>query len=457
MTDAHRQNLYTSEDGQLAVYQRVDAEGNIKPTWYYDIVIPKQKRIRFKSTQFTDFGNALMYAKSEHQKMLQRVTAGIPLNAFSFDKVCKEVLEHYYEKVSVKDFPVSEYNRLRNCINHYYVPYFSEILDKDFHAINTIDIENFITWRKKRGVINSNAKGESDQYIGRMPSNNTINKELNSLRKIYDYAIDRGLMLPAQKPKIKNLKYSISDNRREHFTEPEWRKIYTYLSRKYAPWNDKTKGDSKFTFEVILDNYIKLLHRHFWLILSQSSGRVGEIRNIRWRDVKIREFSDSDGKTVKRQILNVSGKTGQRHIVCMPSALDTFERWREICDWYRVTCNPDDYVFRHPHFSRSDHREGEKPVHDTYNGFKRVLTALNLLYYGDEDENGKRPERTLYSIRHSGITWALQRNVPIEAISKNVGTSIQTLQKVYDHSVSSDYMSLITQNDPTHRDRRTKD
>ena len=136
----------------------------------------------------------------------------------------------------------------------------------------------------------------------------------------------------------------------------------------------------------------------------------------------------------------------------MPRSLETFERWKEICTYHKVSCEKEDYVWRHP--GRTDKESINKPILNTYEAFKRVLRHLDLLFYGEPDQAGRMRQRTLYSIRHS-ITWALQRNVPIEAISKNVGSSIETLQRVYDHSVATDYMMLITQQDPTHMDELT--
>lgn len=458
MTNEHRANLYKSDDGQLLVYQRRDKDGVIKPTWYYDIIIPHQKRIRFKSTQLIDYGNALMYAKTQYQKTLTRINAGIPLNSIDFHIVAKEAYNHYKERYETQQFPKSSLDRLYNCINFIFIPYFCDVLNKDFYEITTLDIENLITWRKKQGHLNQYRHGlGQDLWLkDKIPSNATINKELNCLRLIYNYSLKRQLILAGQIPKISNIKHSLKDNRREHFTTEEWDKITRHLWQVYAPWNKKTKSLPKQLFQRNLDDYNRLLNRHFWLILSQSSGRVGEIRNIRWIDVKTREFRDQEGKNIKRQILSVNGKTGSRNIVCMPRALETFERWKEICDYYNVSTSPDNYVWQHPHFTRSDNKHNiGKPVHDTASPFKKILEKLDLLYYGNPDTGGQRKLRSQYSIRHSAITWSLQRNVPIEAISKNVGSSVQTLQRVYDHSVSTDYMSLITQNDPTHMDKHT--
>ena len=453
MSNQHRVELYQSDDGQLSVYKRLDKSGKVKPTWYYDIIIPKQKRIRFKSTQFTDFGNALMYAKTQYQKMLTRVNAGISLNDIKLDSVCREAIEYYKGRVELGFYTQERLNRMVNCVNYIFIPYFTKQLGKDFHEITALDVENMIAWRKRKGSINNNRTSNDNLWIeDKIPSNGTINKELSCLRQIYEYASKREIILTGQIPKIPNIKHSIRQHRREHFTMDEWRKITTYL-QKYAPWQIKNLPSINL-FEKKETEYNKLLQRHFWLMLSQSCCRVGELREIKWNDIEIRPFDSRSGQKIKRLVLKVNGKTGKRSVVCMPRALETMERWKQVCEYYKVTTNKDDYVWRHPWFS-SKTNVIDTPVSDTYNAFKKILSHLELLEYGEEDHNGNPKVRTLYSIRHSAISWMLTRNVPIEAISKNVGSSIETLQRVYDHTVSTDYMESITQNDPTHMDKLT--
>jgi hypothetical protein len=62
--------------------------------------------------------------------------------------------------------------------------------------------------------------------------------------------------------------------------------------------------------------------------------------------------------------------------------------------------------------------------------------------------------RSVYSIRHSAITWALQGNVNAVSVAKNAGTGLDMIQKFYDHSLSTDYISELTKFDVTGADDR---
>jgi len=54
---------------------------------------------------------------------------------------------------------------------------------------------------------------------------------------------------------------------------------------------------------------------------------------------------------------------------------------------------------------------------------------------------------SVYSLRHGAITRDLVKGMSITALSKNVGVSIPTLTKFYDHAISTDFIDEITRFD----------
>ena len=105
-----------------------------------------------------------------------------------------------------------------------------------------------------------------------------------------------------------------------------------------------------------------------------------------------------------------------------------------------MTTNKTDYVYRHPPFTNIG--KAHQPVHNTNPAFQRMLKRIGL----DKDAEGRA--YSIYSIRHSAITWSLMRNVNLNAISKNSGVSIETLTRVYDHTQSENYIAEIVKNNP---------
>jgi integrase len=155
-----------------------------------------------------------------------------------------------------------------------------------------------------------------------------------------------------------------------------------------------------------------------------------------------------ENEHVERVILSVNGKTGRRLVICQPYAKVVIRRWQDICKRYAVTTNPSEFVFRHPEFTNRGTSYVNQPLDTTNQAFQVVLRRLGL----EADVEGRK--RSVYSIRHSAITWALQGNVNAVSVAKNAGTSLEMIQKFYDHSLSTDYISELTKFDLTGADNR---
>lgn len=478
MSKATQADVETDHDNQLTVYRRRDTKtGKLSDCYYYDIIIPRQKRIRFRSTKHTKKLDAIMYAKTQYAKVSQRIIAGIDITFTNFTKVAEKAIEHYEGRVEIGTFSQRDYDRIRTSNTYIFTPYF-EMIDKDFHTITKFDIEKMVIWRKKQGILkrvdkrykrvmNEHKKRYTATFepwdSTRKVSNATVNKELQALRYIYKFAEDAKYISSREVPKITNIQYSVAEHRREHFTEQQWSEVTEYLRTNYAPWNEKVEkatsqainiGDEQNVFFAQrASHFMCLLQRHFWLLLSQSSTRVGELRKIKWQDITDRPYpKPKTGKIINRKAISVNGKTGPRIVICMPYANKTIERWKNICAAFRVTTKPNEYVFRHPYFCYKNKGTPNNVIMNNNSAFQRVLEKLDLLHYGKTDQNGKLLKRTQYSIRHSAITWRLTAGVNLQALSSNVGSSIETLMRSYDHSTSLDYMEEITKNDPTDYD-----
>jgi|MDTB01.1.fsa_nt_gb integrase len=448
-TQKSRVQITKLKDGQLSVYKRMMPDtGKPSRVWYYDIKIPRQPLIRFRTTRTADFGQAVMVAETAFQKVAMRVASGLDVNTADFMKVAKEALEYYRDKNRIGEFSDDRINRFDRVYHNLIKPYFGE-LNKEITEVNTLDIEDYCHWRKLKGKIHTKWKlhGDKPMFQPEIPvSNGTINMELQMLRKIWEYAVKREYILPAQVPTIKSYQAKLKENRRPHFTEREWLKITQYLAKKYEQDIPPNLHNLQYVYK-----FNRQQNRHLWLLLMQSSCRIGEIRHLRWGNINFVTAKDPRrDKKVQRAILDVNGKTGRRQVVCMPYAVPTLERWRNICAEYYVTTNEEDYVFRHPPFTNMGESYINKPIGTTNNAFQDMLKQVDkdtrpdgLLY----DADGKK--RSIYSIRHSSITFSLLRNVDINAVSKNAGVSIETMTRVYDHAISTDFMSELTKFDPT--------
>ena len=432
----------THHNKELLLYRAKHDNGKIMDAWYYTIKIPNQKTIKDKTTKHTEYATALMFAEAQYQKLKERAMMGISIAAVSYQQVFRQAVSYYEQKVKADLLDEVRFHRFKAVNTRAVIPYFEEI-DKDFAEINSLDIENWIIWRKGKGQRQRgwHNKSKLPEFVDRKLSDGTINIELQMIRMVYDYAETAELTLPAQRPKIKSLKHSVKQNRRPEFSWSEWNKITQYLTSDYVddmpPHMAKTNLAPMYVF-------FRKNHQYFWQLLFMSMCRIGELKTLKWGNIDDRKVKDpKTGKRVQRLILTVDGKTGKRQVVCQPYAAKLFADWKRVCEEFNAPTGTKDLVFKHPDTTNHGKDKKGEAIETTNVAFKGVLDKLGI----GTDADGK--QRTVYSIRHTAISQALRRNVSLNAISKNAGVSIETLTRAYDHTQSSDYIIELTKSDYT--------
>ena len=440
--------LQESHNGELKVYKRQEADKSMSDFWYYSIIIPNHQRIRHKSTKQREFASALMFAETQYQKLKERAMMGISISAVSYQQVFQKAVSYYEQRVKADLLDEVRFHRFKAVNSRAVIPYFEDI-DKDFAEINSLDIENWIVWRKAKGQRQRGWHNKSKQpefHPDRPVSNGTINMELQMIRMVYEYAEKSELVLPAQRPKIKSLKHSVKQNRRPEFSWSEWNKITQYLTSDYA--DDMPPHMAKTNLAPMYRFYRKN-NQYFWQLLFMAMCRVGELKSLKWGNIDDRKVKDpKTGERVQRLILTVDGKTGKRQVVCQPYAAKMFDDWKRVCEEFNVPTETKDLVFKHPETTNHGKDKKGEAIDTTNVAFKGVLDKLGIR----TDADGK--QRTVYSIRHTAISQALRRNVSLNAISKNAGVSIETLTRAYDHTQSSDYIMELTKSDYTGFDKQ---
>ena len=384
-----------------------------------------------------------MFADTQFQKLKTRSMMGISIAAISYAQVYKQAKPYYEDRSKAGVLDPVRLHRFKAVNESVCIPYFDDVLNKDFAEINSIDIEEWVVWRKGKGQRQRgwhNRSNLAQFHPDRKVSNGTINMELQMIRMVYDYAEKSELSLPAQRPKIESLKNSVRDNRRPHFTWSEWNKITNYLTNRYV--DDMPPHMAKTNLAPMYAFY-RRSNQYFWQLLFMTMCRVGELKTLRWGNIEERNLKDPEHGKIKRILLTVDGKTGKRQLVAQPYAKKLLDDWRKVCEEYNVATDRTDLVFKHPDSTNQGALKAGEIIETTNVAFKRVLKKLDL----STDADGK--QRTVYSIRHTAITQALRRNVPLQGISHNAGVSIETLTRAYDHTESTDYIMQLTQNDYT--------
>ena len=177
----------------------------------------------------------------------------------------------------------------------------------------------------------------------------------------------------------------------------------------------------------------KMLYQSI-LIMSNSCIRKGELKGLRWMDSESNTNLSKDDKDVGHliRIRKENTKTGVSRTVQSPTT-KRFNDVRELCGIPKHRGSefphvPPEYrsqlVFHK--FNHPDEPLGQ----GTWN---RAWTEIKKLC---SDRYWNMKNITWYSFRHTGISFAVSRSVPLLQLSRNCGTGLRYIEDVYFHHES---------------------
>jgi integrase len=175
---------------------------------------------------------------------------------------------------------------------------------------------------------------------------------------------------------------------------------FTTIQRKLRAYVLDAKNDRERASRLLLHDYV--------LVLGLSGMRVGEANSLRVRDVE--PIMDADGRPNVQ--FHVRGKTGQRVVV---PHIDARKILDGMADRHGER-KPDAYVFAMPHGGR---------IITLADQFDAFMAKAGLTH------NGAGEKYTLYSLRHFYAVRAIQRDLDIYTIARNMGTSVQMIEQYY--------------------------
>ncbi|NET39645.1 MAG: tyrosine-type recombinase/integrase, partial [Cyanothece sp. SIO1E1] len=117
--------------------------------------------------------------------------------------------------------------------------------------------------------------------------------------------------------------------------------------------------------------------------------------------------------------LRVRGKTGERSVVLSPDA----------AKFFAALAKGVNDLTRHL-LVRADGTKWKD--HDQWKPFIRAVAAAGL-----------NPDTTLYAARHSYITRALSKGIPITAIAKQCGTSVKMIEETYSNFTAKELDAMF--------------
>jgi len=340
------------------------------PIWQCSAyLVGKNRRV---STKESSLARAKDFAEDWYLELRGKNTKGELKN----EKTFKEAAERFVIEYTVmtdgernEKYTQDHSARLRNHL----LPYFGKL---GLSEITAGTVQDYRMMRMKGG----------DGF--KPPARSTMQHEIVTLRQVLKTALRHGWL--SGLPDI-SAPYRGSGKvvHRAWFSPDEYKQLYTATRANVAA----AKGTSWEWAAAQLHDKI--------LFMANTGIRPDEANWLEYRDVEIVD-DDATGETILE--IEVRGKRGVGYCKSMTGAVRPFERMKE-----RNQPVPTDRLF---------------PV-DHKKQFNRILESENLKF----DREGNR--RTLYSLRHSYISFRLLEGADIYQIAKNCRTSVEMIEKHY--------------------------
>ena len=275
---------------------------------------------------------------------------------------------------------------------NYLIPFFGKF---NIANIGYKQVHAYEQWRREK--------------FGRELKASTVNTHNSALNRVFDEAVTRGYMQKSQVPVLTNT--GRASMRRADFNRNE----YAQMLRALPHWVKQTRLSKSLQMRELLRDYIRFL--------ANTGIRHGtEAQNVCWKHIEV--FEDNGRKYLA---IWVDGKTGKREVIARASTITYLKRIHKRCE-----------DINHLTFDELLAKKLDLPVFRLGDGtvtnhlrqpFKKFMQDTGLLI---DAKTGQ--ERTLYCLRHTYATFQLvNNNVDMHTLAKQMGTSIQMLEKHYSH------------------------
>jgi len=375
-------------DGRVVIYKRDDLKN---PKWQVRIRVPNATGYKTVSAKTEDRREAERFALDLYEDLYLHVKAGGSIQSRTF----KQVFEEWKKAVTTMGHTRKggSWDGTIDRIETYALRFFGSM---KIESIGAKEFADFWVWRKSN-------------YNRTKPTNGTLRRERTSILPVFKFAVTRGYIqaVPDTDPPKAPLE------RRPTFTQDEWRKIYT----KARAW--VKEGESLATWRQ------RFMTQQYVLVLANTGLRVGELRGLRWSD--LRTVRTNDGT---RLVAEVRGKTGAREVVFQDGADDYVKRIYDLRLEEIGSAPPNDQVI-------FCHKDGS-PIQTMKTAFNSLLDFAGI----PVKRNGG--SRTIYSLRHFYATMRLSNDTNPFLLAKQMGTSVEMLEKFYGQTVSSELAAQIT-------------
>jgi len=356
--------------------------------WYFRYWVNSEKKYVRVSLRTKDFTEAKQRGEKRYLELIGQIHSGEKIFSITAEEQVRRFLSYQESRYKSGDathrlLSRTQYNKYRFVMRHYLSFVSPQTL------ISSIKPSDFVEYMNFR-------RAETPP-----PSFLTIKEEQTMISALFSRNRDEQLVLPTMIPRFAEFKIAPTDGKRPPFNETTYNQIIN-LSKN---WDKHAKSDS-----VAYDR--RILH-HSLLAMSWYGFRPGEMRQIEWRDVRLRD--DGTAVVVLRPEVTKT-KKGRTNI----GRGDIFERVRS--------------------FSR--HTQEHDLVFGFYKTRNSVVNRTNIynecwreLKQTVREKTPSCPIESVdpYHFRHFYITVRLLAGDSPYDIARLCGNSVMKIEKHYDH------------------------
>ncbi len=400
-----RTEEFELNDGDILVY-RSNKSGKF---WSMRCWISDEKRYFVKSLGVKNKEDAITLSKELYLDLQIKIRSGHQV----FDKSVGELVKMFLDeqKLRVREGEVGKgsvgitegrYKTIKTQVTKHLIGFFDNDKIKGFNGDKT----------KVSTIRNDTFKHKYYRYRKTKNSNvtdSTIINERCTITSVFKFGVEKEIIQLKQVPIWEEMHKDKTT--RDSLSLEEWKEVYTYL----RIWS---KGDEE-QDEIDKKEFV----RNFILILCNVGLRLGELRYLKWKNVRL--IKERDGNLTSVIDIEIS-KTGSREGVIGRGG-QYFKRVKQISKF----TNGNDWIF-------VDNETGEQLGKKTlYRLWDEVIKNTSL--------KDRLKNFTYYSLRHTYCTYRLRSGTDIYLLSKNMGTSVTHIQNTYSHVRLMDERHFLTQ------------
>jgi Phage integrase SAM-like domain len=350
---------------------------------------------------FDNYQKGISLEQVSNQSVEQLKESKLTSNTnFLVKQVAEDMLVNEYAKVTKGEFAKHSYTMLVSRLNKHIYPFFSEV---DIRSVDNKKIYEFYNYLEKFQL-----------------SSISISQYMIALRKVLQYALAQEYVqkIPVF-PKIK-----MSSVPRGGFSIQEYYQLLraaNHLRKIKSPIKPVTHRNKKLGIYTANE---QLPYEFVWLIRFMVSSFV---RPVDIKLIKHQHITIVRGKYVYLRIQLPETKKHSSQIVTLSNAVGIYEALKKYMDKLGYG-NSSDYLFL-PHIS-----DREAAIYIIGKHFRQLLEFTGLRK-GNLGQN-----RTLYSLRHTAITFRLLygKGIDLLTLARNARTSVEMIDRFYASNLTAE-------------------